>query len=142
MHFIEVLLVVVSPNLRERGNAAFLLEEWDGKLRLPSRDLDGDESSLEVATHLLHELTGLKARVMGSGWVDLVPMPVVDAVDRKRPDMNLRVIGIPYGAMLPGEVVELKRPTATWVTLGDAFARQDDFYMDHFSVLQSVSLYL
>jgi hypothetical protein len=146
MHFIEVLLVVVSPNLRERGKAAFLLIEDGGKLRLPSQDLGEDESSFEVAARLLDGLTGLRARVLGQGWVDLVPAPIVDAVDRTREvtdDMGTwdrRFIGIPYGAMLPGEVVELKRPTATWVTLDDAFARQDDFHMDHLQILQSVSL--
>ena len=142
MHFLEVLLVVVSPNLREPGKAQYLLIEEGGKLHLPTQDLGESQSSLEVAAQLLEGLTGLKARVLGAGWVDLVPAPIVDGVNRKVPNVGLRVIAVPYGAMLPGELADLKNPDAKWVTLADAFARRDDFYMDHFDVLRSVSLCL
>lgn len=132
---LEVLLGVVSPSLLKSGDTRFLLiQGYDGQYSLPSDYVGEHQSTLEVAAAILEYHTGLKARIMGVGWVDLAQCPLYDSVDRVV-DGN-RVIGVPYGAMLPGELVEPKSPHAKWVSLGDAFSSKFD--LDHFAVLQGI----
>lgn len=144
-HNLEVVLVVTSPDLVRPGNSRFLLLTGeDGKYRLPCAGVRDDQSTLEVAADLLRAHTGLRARVLGVGWVDVVPLPLADAVTRTKRlvdsfdgedrSRDERWVGVPYGAMLPGEVVKLSDPAARWVTLAEAFAGQ--FYMDHREILE------
>lgn len=135
MHNLEVVLVITSPDLTKPGNSRFLLlKDEHGKFELPTAIIESHESSLEVAASLLHQLTGLKARILGVGWVDLVPMPLADSVDRKS-SAGDRWIGVPYGAMLPGEIVKLNHLTASWVPLTEAF--EGEFCFDHKQILQA-----
>ena len=138
MHHLEVVLVVTSPDLSKPGNSRFLLlRRGDGSYQLPTAQVGEDQSTIEVAADLLHRLTGLKARILGVGWVDLVPLPLADSVDRKVRDgsgCDTRFIGVPYGAMLPGEIVRLTDPAAKWVPLIEAF--ESPMYLDHREILQ------
>jgi hypothetical protein len=133
-HSVEVLLVVASPEPGKKSGARLLLLEEDGVLSLP-RQLLGDETTFELAARLLAKTTGLKAKVMGKGWVDLVAAPLADATDRLT--NGERTIGVPYGALLPGEVAELSDPRARWVSVGELFDKT--FEADHLDIIQAVT---
>jgi hypothetical protein len=138
MHKLEVILVVVSPSLVKGGTARFLVMREDGQLNLPVRELDEQESTIEVAAQMLNMLTGLRARILGVGWVDLVQMAIVDNVNRKFPETGERYIAVPYGCMLPGEVTTLYHGRAKWLTLTEVTEAKASFFHDHYEILMAV----
>jgi hypothetical protein len=132
-HNLEVVLAAISPNLLQPGQSRVLLiTREDGLLELPSQPLGDSESTIQVAADLLTRHTGLKARILGVGWVDLVPCPLADSVERLREQE--RVIAVPYAAMLPGEVVRLSQPRARWVTIGELLGGELT-YLDHMDII-------
>lgn len=134
-HNVEVVLVVVSPDLHQRGNARFLLfERGDGKVGLPMMGLRERWSTLQEAAYLLDYCTGIKARVGGEGWAELVPCPLADSPERLVD--GERRIAAPYGVMLPGEIVQLTCDFARWAWLSEAPSL--DWYMDHKDILTAV----
>lgn len=144
-HYVEVVLVVASRD--KSGQYSYLMHDRGGELSLPSAGLGGQETTIEVAARLLKGLTGLKARLLGSGWVDLVPGPVADSADRKvlfedsydgeDRSVRRRTIAVPYGAVLPAAVAELTDPTLTWVPVADLFSKK--FVGDHLDIIQAVT---
>ncbi len=131
MHNLEVVLVLTSPDIVRPGQSKLLLIQQDGKYHLPTASIGEQESSLQVAAKLLCDLTQMRARILGVGYVDLVPCPLADSVERKLD--GVRVIGVPYGAMLPGEIVPLTDSRAKWVGLLEAFQSLDG---DDLEILQ------
>jgi hypothetical protein len=163
-HYVEVVLVVASRD--KSGQYSYLMHDRDGELSLPAAGLGEQETTVDVAARLLKDLTGLKARLLGSGWVDLVPGPVADAADRKTAvpcnrlggcmrklvppsdrckcdergmttDGTPRTIAVPYGAVLPAAVAELTDPTLTWVPVADLFSKK--FVGDHLDIIQALT---
>ena len=132
-HHIEVVLVFITNNPKNVKSPILLVTTpIDGKPYLPSVALREQESTIEAAARLLKSLTGVPAKLHGSGWAELVPLPLSDAVSRKIGDD--RWIAVPYACREPltGDI-----PTP----LGYEFCRlatvleQQDLGMDHNDIL-------
>ncbi len=122
-HNVEVLLLVSA--LRD-GQVLFLVD-GDADLILPNEPLN-DRSSLEAAASLLSAYTGLEARALGVGWVDLFQNPLVDNADRVFG--SARYVAVPYACFLP-ESVPLKR--GQWLSIHELAERR--FVHDHQDIL-------
>ena len=131
-HFVEVILVVASPTPGQPGQTKFLMVPKDQLLGLPTGLLAEQESTIEVAARMLKYHTGIDARLNGTGWVHLVPCPLADHGNRK--DGEHRIIGVPYGCMIPGLV---KTKDATWYTRPELLARTP-LFLDHMDILTAV----
>ncbi len=121
---IEVLLVVVSPNLRVAGESRVLLEEVDGQLRIPSTLLGEQETGRETAASLLFDLTGHR-EVTRSGWLTLKSCPLKDSPSRLL--NGTRVLSLPFACMLPMDVTPCKR--GLWYPLAETMTRE--VHLDH-----------
>lgn len=136
MHNIEVVLVVVVVDPKNPSEMKFVVhaDSISDQFHLPTLVL-GNESSIECAATILHNLTGLKAKLNGSGWVELVPGPIMD--DKDRLVSGQRWIAITYGAMLPTDFVELKDKDARLLLITDLLGRMSD---DNLQILKSCTL--
>jgi hypothetical protein len=157
---IEVLLVLASPSLTEKGVVHYLMSvDSGGKLQLPSVLMAAHESSLVSAAKLLKDTTGLSAKLTGSGFIKLSQAGLFDDINRKRlitwnntwhgsggeadkykhVNSMERVIGIPYGAIVPHELV---KPDVgyKWVELSTML--QSEVLYDHLEIIKSTSLRL
>lgn len=148
-HNLEVVLVVTSPCVANPVNTKFLLlRSENGKLALPRREVGERESSLQCAASLLKELTGVQARILGHGWLDLKQCHLADNVNRVVAPMNpsgwedinclQRWIAVPYGCMLPGDVIKPLAANAGWLTFQEIVAEQP-MYCDHMDILTAVA---
>lgn len=115
---VEVLLVIISPNLERPGESLFLLEEAEGKMRLPVAPL-GEQESVQVAGDLLFAWTGHKTYLQ-SGWLELEPCRLRDSSSRIID--GIRVLGIPYACTVSRELTP-GNPRGQWFSVPDLVAR-------------------
>ncbi len=133
--WVETTLVVVAVNFLT-GSPQFLVYEYGDRLALPHQVVPIDMTSLEVAARLLHTCTGLQAKLLGHGWVDLVQGPISDAANRtKQREVAERWVAVPYGCMIP-EPVEVEKPFQ-WLTLEEVGRHVS--YMDHLEILTTLA---
>jgi len=136
MHYLEVLLVVTSPNLQKPAETKFLVLEQDGKLVLPNQTVGINQTTLEAASELLLGVANLYAKIGARGWVELTPCPLADRVDRtgvQSESPNDRWVGVPYGCMIPEAIAPSQ---GVWLTFGELVSRE--WFGDHFEILQAV----
>lgn len=133
---IEVVLVITCPALSGPAGTKFLLTKRDGQRALPWTELGEQESTLEAAARLLVYQTGIRARMMGQGWLDLTPCPLADHASRIIGDK--RVIAAPFGCMLPEQVITTKDPDSLWFSFPEILEFRP-LFLDNLDILTAVS---
>lgn len=132
---IETILVVLAPNVENPSDPLVLVKVDDAGIGLLSSGLKEDETTLSSADKLLQNHLDVKARIGSSGWVELIPSPVVDNVGRVR--NGERVIAIPYGCSIP-KMIKPKYTNLTWMKLSELLFSDLKFVDDHQEIFLSV----
>ena len=106
---VEVILVVVAPNLRVRGDMRFMLVDYLLP-KLPNFTLTDGILSHQAVSELLDRYTGLEAVTSTGGWIPIKQVGVFDDVKNNR-------ITIGFGCFIP-EMTPL-RGDAWWASASD-----------------------
>ncbi len=124
MHDLEVALVIASVNLECPADTLFLVYKEPGSsFHLPCRAVHLEEEVLELANKFFHEVTGL-----APGWITLTQ----GNLTRHRLSYTANKIAVPYGCMVPKEMVK-KKDCYLWVSASHLM--NNKMYLDHLDIL-------
>nr|AIA16496.1 Unknown Function [uncultured bacterium] len=128
---VNVVLVVIATDIKNRQNASVLTETKNNVITLPAKDLLVNQTSRVVAGEMLEEYTGVS-----SNWAVLAPLGVFDAPTKKLDE--IRVIDVVFAVYIP-ERTRQRNPSMQWITFGELneLNIRGQFYADAFNMVSA-----
>lgn len=132
---LNIVLVVIASDIKNRQNASILTDTQNGAIHLPAKELRLDQTSKVVAANMLEEYTGVS-----SNWAILTPLGVFDDTN-KQEEINsyfIRVVDIGFSVYIP-EPTRQRQPTLRWIPFKELneLNIKGKFYTDEFNMVSA-----
>lgn len=129
MHYLETILVAVSPNPASPFETKFLVQEKDGKYHLPVEAVDYEETCSDAVRLLFEKCFGYSL-----SYIQHKQGILYDHIGRRGFWQGTeRWIAVPYGCLMPHEAGREAPKAGKWITFPEVSAAE--FYGDHKEIL-------